>query len=52
VHFGELRNGREKRSGSVITLEQREGFGLFMVRVLLSGHGDEIVDLAKTNLLR
>jgi pyruvate dehydrogenase (quinone) len=35
-----------------ITLEQRKGFGLFMVRAMLSGHGDEIVDLAKTNLFR
>jgi len=35
-----------------ITLEQMKGFGLFMLRAVLSGRGDEIVDLAKVNLLR
>jgi pyruvate dehydrogenase (quinone) len=28
------------------------GFGIFMIRAVLSGRGDEIVDLAKTNLWR
>jgi len=35
-----------------ITLEQAKGFSLFMMRAVLSGRGDEIVDLAKVNLLR
>jgi pyruvate dehydrogenase (quinone) len=35
-----------------ITLEQAKGFSLFMLRAILSGRGDEIVDLAKVNLLR
>jgi pyruvate dehydrogenase (quinone) len=35
-----------------ITLEQAKGFGLFMMRAVLSGRGDEIIDLAKVNLLR
>ena len=35
-----------------ITLEQMKGFSLFMLRAVLSGRGDEILDLAKTNLLR
>jgi pyruvate dehydrogenase (quinone) len=35
-----------------ITLEQAKGFGLFMLRAVLSGRGDEIIDLAKVNLLR
>ncbi len=35
-----------------ITLEQMKGFSLFMLRAVLSGRGDEIIDLAKTNLLR
>jgi len=35
-----------------ITFEQAKGFGLFMMRAVLSGRGDEIVDLAKVNLLR
>jgi pyruvate dehydrogenase (quinone) len=35
-----------------ITLEQAKGFSLFMLRVVMSGRGDEIVELAKVNLLR
>ena len=35
-----------------ITYEQAKGFGLFMLTAVLSGRGDEIVDLAKVNLLR
>jgi pyruvate dehydrogenase (quinone) len=35
-----------------VSLEQMTGFGLFMLKAVLSGHGDEIVDLAKINLFR
>jgi len=35
-----------------ITLEQMKGFSLFALRAVLSGHGDEIIDLAEVNLLR
>jgi pyruvate dehydrogenase (quinone) len=35
-----------------ISLEQVAGFGLFMIKAVLSGHGDEIIDLAKVNLFR
>jgi pyruvate dehydrogenase (quinone) len=35
-----------------ITLEQAKGFTLFMMKAVLSGRGDEIIDLAKVNLLR
>ena len=35
-----------------ITLEQATGFGVFMIKAVLSGRGDEIVDLAKVNLFR
>jgi len=35
-----------------ISFEQARGFGLFMFKAVLSGHGDEIIDLAKVNLLR
>ena len=35
-----------------ITLEQAKGFSLFMMKAVLSGRGDEIVDLAKVNLFR
>jgi pyruvate dehydrogenase (quinone) len=33
-----------------ITLEQMTGFSLFMLKAVLSGRGDEIVDLARINL--
>ena len=35
-----------------ITLEQAKGFGLFMAKAVLSGRGDEIIDLARVNLFR
>jgi len=35
-----------------ITLEQMKGFSLFALKAVLSGRGDQIVDLAKVNLLR
>jgi pyruvate dehydrogenase (quinone) len=35
-----------------ITLEQAKGFSLFMLKAVLNGRGDEIIDLAKVNLLR
>jgi pyruvate dehydrogenase (quinone) len=35
-----------------ITLEQAKGFSLFMLKAVLSGRGDEIIDLAKANLFR
>ena len=35
-----------------ITLEQATGFGMFMLKAVLSGRGDEIIDLAKVNLFR
>ena len=35
-----------------ITFEQAKGFGLFALRAVLSGRGDEVVDLAKVNLFR
>ena len=33
-----------------ITSEQAVGFSLYMIRAVLSGRGDEVIDLAKTNL--
>jgi pyruvate dehydrogenase (quinone) len=35
-----------------ITLEQVKGFGLFALKAVLRGHGDELIDLAETNLGR
>ena len=47
-----LVNRQELSMLPTITLEQMKGFSLFMLRAVLSGRGDEIVDLAKTNLFR
>jgi pyruvate dehydrogenase (quinone) len=35
-----------------ITLEQAHGFGMFMLKAVMSGRGDELIDLAKVNLFR
>jgi len=35
-----------------VSLEQAKGFSLFMLKAVLSGRGDEIIDLARVNLLR
>jgi len=35
-----------------ITLEQARGFSLFMMKAVLSGRGDEVIDLARVNILR
>ena len=35
-----------------ITVEMAKGFSLFMLKAVLSGRGDEVIDLAKTNLWR
>src|SRR5208282_5953605 len=33
-----------------IEFEQAKGFGIYMIKAMLNGRGDEILDLAKTNL--
>ena len=35
-----------------IKLDQMIGFSLYMIKAVLSGRGDEIIDLAKTNVIR
>ncbi len=35
-----------------ISLDQMAGLGLFMLKAVLSGRGDEVIDLAKVNLFR
>jgi pyruvate dehydrogenase (quinone) len=35
-----------------ITVEEAKGFSLFMLRAVLSGRDDEIVDLATVNVFR
>lgn len=32
-----------------VTLEQAKGFTLYAIRTVLSGRGDELIDLAATN---
>ncbi|PNG26372.1 ubiquinone-dependent pyruvate dehydrogenase [Methylocella silvestris] len=34
------------------TVEQMKGFSLYMLRAVMNGRGDEIIDLARTNVLR
>jgi len=49
----EVRVSRQELSmPPTITLEQMTGFSLFMLKAVLSGRGDEIIDLARTNLFR
>jgi pyruvate dehydrogenase (quinone) len=47
-----LVNRQELSMPPTITAEQAKGFSLYMVRAVLSGRGDEVIDLAKTNLFR
>ena len=35
-----------------VTVEMAKGFTLYMVKAVMSGRGDEVIDLAKTNLWR
>jgi pyruvate dehydrogenase (quinone) len=35
-----------------VSLEQVAGFGLFMLKAVLTGRGDEVIDLARVNLFR
>ncbi|KGD73531.1 pyruvate dehydrogenase [Tatumella morbirosei] len=35
-----------------IKLEQAKGFSLYMLRAIINGRGDQVIDLAKTNWLR
>jgi pyruvate dehydrogenase (quinone) len=45
-------NRQELSMPPTISLDQALGFGLYMIRAILSGRGDEVIDLAKTNLMR
>lgn len=47
-----LVNRQELSMPPTISLEQALGFSLYMIRCVLSGRGNEIIDLAKTNLMR
>lgn len=45
-------NRQELSMPPTISVEQALGFSLYMIRAVMSGRGDEIIDLAKTNLFR
>jgi pyruvate dehydrogenase (quinone) len=45
-------NRQELSMPPTISAEQALGFGLYMLRAVMSGRGDEVVDLARTNLFR
>ena len=45
-------NRHELAMPPAITAEMAEGFTLYMIKAILSGGGDEIVELARTNLRR
>jgi pyruvate dehydrogenase (quinone) len=45
-------NRQELSMPPTITVEQAKGFSLYMLRAVMNGRGDEIVDLATTNLWR
>jgi pyruvate dehydrogenase (quinone) len=45
-------NPQELLIPPTINLEQIRGFTLYMIKAVLNGRGDEVVDLAKTNLFR
>jgi pyruvate dehydrogenase (quinone) len=47
-----LVNRQELSMPPTINLEQALGFSLYMIRCVLSGRGNEVIDLAKTNLIR
>ncbi len=47
-----LVNRQELSMPPTITLDEAKGFGVFALKAVLSGRGDELIELAKANLLR
>ena len=45
-------NRTELAMPPAVTVEMAKGFTLYMVKAVMSGRGDELIDLAKTNLWR
>jgi pyruvate dehydrogenase (quinone) len=45
-------NRQELSMPPTIQVDQMMGFSLYMIKAVLDGRGTEILDLAKTNLLR
>ena len=47
-----LVNRQELAMPPSIKMDQMIGFSLYMIKAVLNGRGDEIIDLAKTNMFR
>ncbi|HET6306706.1 MAG TPA: pyruvate dehydrogenase/oxidase PoxB, partial [Rhodopila sp.] len=45
-------NRSELAMPPAVTAEMAKGFTLYMVKAVMSGRGDELLDLARTNLWR
>jgi pyruvate dehydrogenase (quinone) len=45
-------NRTELAMPPAVTLEMAPGFTLYMLRAVMNGRGDELIDLASTNLWR
>jgi pyruvate dehydrogenase (quinone) len=45
-------NRQELSMPPTISVAQAKGFGLFMLQAVINGRGDELIDLARTNLWR
>jgi pyruvate dehydrogenase (quinone) len=45
-------NRQELSMPPTISAEQALGFGLYMIRAVMNGRGDEVIDLATTNVFR
>jgi pyruvate dehydrogenase (quinone) len=45
-------NRQELAMPPAVTVEMAKGFSLFMVKAVMSGRGDELIDLARSNLWR
>ena len=45
-------NRQELAMPPSIELNQMMGFSLYMIKAVLNGRGDELIDLVKTNLFR
>jgi pyruvate dehydrogenase (quinone) len=45
-------NRSELAMPPAVTLEMAKGFSLYMLRAVMNGRADEVIDLAKSNLWR
>lgn len=50
--FHRFYNQSDEDAPTAISAEQALGFSLCLIRTVLSGRGDEVIDLAHANLLR